>query len=368
MTRDEAAELVAKAKLFHLVLAPVGKAFSNLSQSFLETCDVVCSLEEILEVEPLPKRSVVAVVGIEAADHGMSEDRNPLGPLRERVTQMMEDECSVILLSRYPKLRFPIVPGSSLLDDARQYHPGMRSTSESGHRLNALPAWDADSNELDFLTELVGELGTPLVARMDQVLFESVLNPTESLSILSAPERDALWFAGLIQPFEDGFAWSIPLALGDLKDAIANCLAATMEPPGDLSRSYEWLWRIERRIRAALRARAVALWGSGWKESLLNASLRKEAIGRASEVAYPGIKKLNPIRDPLEWLTLGELLALREEKTALGDLGMSSIYWRRLRDELGPIRNQISHMRLTRPGDLMKLKEWDAILARMLDA
>jgi len=85
------------------------------------------------------------------------------------------------------------------------------------------------------------------------------------------------------------------------------------------------------------------------------------------DVAYPGVKKVGLIRDPLEWLTLGELLALRAEKKQVGDLGLDALTWRRLEVDVMPIRNQISHMRLTKPGDISTLKNWDAVLKRRLN-
>lgn len=226
--------------------------------------------------------------------------------------------------------------------------------------------WMRLVTSLAFLTELVAELGTALVARLDQVLFESPLPPSEALSELYPSELDALYFAGLIQPAGDRYGWSIPGAIADLKEAVANSLAATMSPPRDLALAYELLWKIERRVRAALRARAIDQWGSNWKDSLVNPDYFQRVLDRAGEVAYPGVRRVQSLRDPLEWLTLGELLALRNEKAPLGDLGMSATYWRRLAGEVMPIRNQVSHMRLTKPGDLVRLKQWDAILVGFL--
>lgn len=366
ISREPAADLVAKAKRFRLVLAPCGRAFANLRQSFIDECESVLSLEDALDLKSPPGTGLVMITGLEEVDRKKADESNPLGALRERVNQMLETGSSVILLSRYPKMRYPDVVGSSLLEDACDFHPPTRETAQADHRLHPLPSWDSSLDDVAFLTDLVAELGTPLVARLDQILFENPLRPSDALSDLSAPERDALYFAGLIRPSNDKFIWSIPDAIEDLKGAIANCLAATLTPPRDLALAYESLWKIERRIRAAFRTRAIDQWGGSWKDSLVNPSYSKRVLERAGEVAYPTISKVNATRDPLEWLTLPELLAMREEKTQLGDLGMSATYWRRLANEVIPIRNQVSHMRLTRPGDLAKLKQWDAILSQRL--
>lgn len=367
MTSEVAADLVAKARLFHLVIAPTGKAFSNFRQEFTDECETVYSLAEALSDEPPPHGDLVLITDIEKVDVAGIGESNALGPLRERVTQFIRGGASVILLSQYPKMRYPDAPGSSLLHDARDYHPRMRPVAPGDHRLHPLPGWDASQGEATFLTELVAELGTALVARLDQLLFENPLPPSEALSELSASELDALYFAGLIQPAGDRYGWSIPSAIQDLKEAVANSLAATMSPPRDLALAYELLWKIERRVRAALRARAIDEWGGNWKDSLMNPNYFQRVLERARELAYPGVSRVRRLRDPLEWLTLGELLSLRDEKTPLGDLGMSATYWRRLAAEVMPIRNQVSHMRLTKPGDLVKLKQWDAILIGFLN-
>lgn len=367
MTPQDAVDLVAKAKRFHLVLAPSCKAFANLRPTFLDQGDVVLSVEEVLRADALVQADLVMITGIEAADRARTDATNLLAPLRERVTQLIEAGSSVILLSKYPKMRYPDVPGSSLLQDASDFHPRTRAVATDDHPLLAMPAWADGVDEVDFLTELVSELGTPLVARLDQVLFESPLRPSEALSDLASPELDALYFAGLVIPSGDTFAWTIPRALDALKAAVANTLASTTSPPRDLALTYEYLWKIERRARSALRAKAIQTWGNNWKDSLTNPTYSQRVFDRAGEVAYPGVRRVTNIRDPLEWLSLGELLALREEKPALGDLGMPVTHWRRLAIEVMPIRNQVSHMRLTKPGDLVTLKQWDAVLARFLN-
>jgi hypothetical protein len=363
---DPAQELVAKARTYRLVLAPSGKAFANLSRSCVDSCDTVLPLAEAVALESVPDAQLVLITDLEAADTQAGE-WNPLGLLRQRVNEMLDGGASVILLSRYPRIRYPEVAGSSLLEDARDYHPPFRESNRGAHRLHALPAWEAGLDEEEFLTDLVSELGVSLAARLDQILFECPLNPTDAIGELSSPERDALHFAGLIRPVNDSkYGWSIPKAIPDLKEAVANVLASSLAPPRDLAAAYELLWRIERRIRAALRARAIQQWGSEWKSSITSPNYVNKILKRAGEVAYPDIRKVTTTRDPLEWLTLAELLALRQEKEQIADLGMEAIFWRRLETEVMPIRNQVSHMRLTKPGDLGKLKHWEAILTRRL--
>ena len=365
-----ASELIERARIYRLVMAPSGRAFANLALECVEVFDAVLGLEDILSTDVVPNAQFVLIKDLELADNGLG-DRNPLGLLRQRVSAMLDAGACVVLMSRFPKIRYPEVAGSSLLEDARDYHPQLRECAADSHRLQALPAWLPGLGEEEFLTELVAELGIPLAARLDQVLFESPLGPVDALRDLATTELDALHFAGLLTPTGPNspfYRWSTPRAIGDLKNAVANVLARCQRPPRDLAEAYETLWKIERVVRAAMRATAIGQWGSGWKDSIVRPNYEGKVLDRAGAVAYPGLRRVTVVRDPLEWLTLGELLALRQEKPQLGDLGMEAPFWRRLEVEVLPVRNQVSHMRLTKPGDLTRLKNWEAILSRRLRA
>lgn len=367
MNHPDADELAQKASLHNLVLAPTGRAFAHLRDSFSERCDATFTMADILEMTaPPPDASIILVAGIEEADtHWNPGAPNPLAPLRAKVTQLLGDGVSVVLLSRYPRLRYPKVAGSSLLEDACLFHPCLRTTSANDHPLHALPSWDPALDDVEFLTEIVAELGITLAARLDQILYESPHSPREALSDLSSDELDALHFAGLVTPNDDEHIWSIPRGIQPLKEAVANCLALTVTPPRDLGFAFELLWRIERRIRLALRHQATLQWPTGWKVALMQPEYESRVLDRAA-MSYSGSSTIKSIRDPLEWLTLPELLKLRSDKPALGTLGLNKAYWPRLSHDVVPIRNQLSHMRFLKPGDLTLLKQWEAILAKHL--
>lgn len=361
------ADLLAKVERFHLVIAPSSKAFGNFRQDFIDACDTAMTLEEAVRSEPAVYSGLVIITGVEKVEFiGSADGGASLGVLRKRVNAMIAAGSTVVLLSAYPKIRYPEVPGSSILHDACDYHPPLREISGEVHRLGVFPAWDGSEGEITFLTGLVDELGAPLVARLDQILFESPLHHSDVLSDLSSQELSALYFAGLVCPAGEHYRWSIPNAMHELKEAVANSLAGLVTPPRDLSQAYETLWKIERRIRAAIRARAIDQWDKSWKDALMHPEYFERVLDRAGDVAYPGVAKIGAVRDPLDWLTLGELLALREQKTPLGNLGMNNTYWRRLAAEVMPIRNQVSHMRLIKPGDYARLRQWEAILRKCL--
>lgn len=367
MRNVDADELARKASLLKLILAPAGRAFAHLQDSFSERCDATFTLADVLEMTtPPPDVSLILVTGIEEADTNWeTASPNILAPLRAKITNFIGIGVSVVLSSRYPRLRYPKVAGSSLLEDARLFHPYLRVPAANDHPLHPLPSWDPRLDEVEFLTEIVAELGTALAARLDQILYESPHSPRDALSDLSSDELDGLHFAGLVTPDGDEHIWSIPRGIQPLKEAVANCLASTVSPPRDLGLAFELLWRIERRIRSALRHQAVQLWSAGWKVSLMHPEYGDRVLDRAA-MSYSGSPTIKTIRDPLEWLTLPELLKLRSDKPALGALGLNKSYWPRLSHDVVPIRNQLSHMRFLKPGDVTLLKQWDAILAKHL--
>lgn len=367
MSHTDAAELALKANLYHLILAPAGRAFTHLQQGFSERCDATVTMADVLDMaNPPPDAALILVTGIEDADaHWDVGSPNPLGQLRARVSQFLGLGRAVVLSSRYPRLRYPKVAGSSLLEDARLFHPCLRTPGATDHRLHALPSWDPALDEVEYLTELVSELGTTLAARLDQILYESPHSPNSALNELSSDELDGLRFSGLVTPVGGQHEWSIPGGMVPLKEAVANCLSSTVSPPRDLGLAFELLWRIERRIRSALRRQAIQQWGAGWKVALMHPEYGDRVLDRAA-MSYSGTPTINTIRDPLEWLTLPELLKLRTDKPPLGALGLNKSYWPFLSHDIVPIRNQLSHMRLLKPGDLSQLRKWDAILAKAL--
>lgn len=360
--------LVDKAKLFKLILAPSGRAFAELAVQLTTVCDLSVTISEVVASSESPSNpSLIVITGVEEADkEPLAGEPHLLAVLRERVMNLLEANNSVILLSRYPRLRYPTVAGSTVLEDARQYFPQIRVASKSDSALHALPCYGPSDDQVSFLTDVVSEIGVPLAARLDQILFESSLTPAEALGELSNPELDALHFAGLVVPTDGHYQWTIPRALSDLKEALSNCLAQEVDPPRDLGEAFELLWRIERRVRAAIRRHAIEEWKATWKISLAHPAYTKQILERAGGVAYNRPISVSSIRDPLEWLTLPELLALRTSKDKLGELGMPGSYWRRLAMDVIPIRNQVSHMRFLKPGDITTLRQWNAVLTREL--
>jgi hypothetical protein len=86
-------------------------------------------------------------------------------------------------------------------------------------------------------------------------------------------------------------------------------------------------------------------------------------LERARKDAQPSAGAVKELRDPLEWLTTVELLELREERE-LGDLGLESYLWTKLRNSVVPIRNRAAHMRFIGAQDARTVRNWRKIVLK----
>lgn len=71
---------------------------------------------------------------------------------------------------------------------------------------------------------------------------------------------------------------------------------------------------------------------------------------RARESAYLATTSIVQIRDPLEWLSLGELFQLCDMQS-IGNLGLDPAIWRNFSAQVVPIRNRTAHMRNLHQGN-----------------
>ncbi len=134
-----------------------------------------------------------------------------------------------------------------------------------------------------------------------------------------------------------------------------------LDPQRELAEVTSAVWKMERMIRREVRYRALDAWGNSWKAALFSESLAKEVLERASHSVYHGATSVKQLRNPLEWLSLGELLNLKDRRE-IGDLGISSPLWRQFSAQILPIRNSLAHMRSLRPGDSAEALKWLHVL------
>lgn len=359
------ADLRARADRHSLVFLQLGAAFEPFRDSLSAGAFELESLTDYAN-DKSPRVGPIAILDVEMA--GMSAPPVTMSVVRDRVNADIENGAKIVLVSRWPRIAFPDVPGSSILEDARFMHgPLLESSAATENPSHILPACRERGRDLtELLCEALTEVGIEVCASLDRALFESMLiSGDEALSVLSAREFEALEGAGIARVVDQNRAWSVNQRLRELRESLAATLAAHVATPRDLHSAVEGLWTIERSVRRAVRARAVEHWGAKWRQQVLNGDLGDRVLVRATESAYAAAKSLAELRDPLEWLTLGELLGIRE-RPEIGDLGVESYLWKQFAATILPIRNRLTHMRLLQPQDSTEVNKWRRVLDRKL--
>ncbi|MGM7669133.1 hypothetical protein [Microbacterium sp. A93] len=293
---------------------------------------------------------------LEALRHPVAASK--MGALRERVFRDVDAGHSVVLVSRAPRIAFPPVVGSALIDDAGLAHaPTLKYPGAAYWPVCVEDGVSAD----EALYQALTEIGTDLCASLDRVVYENLLTEEDALGAFSARELEA--FDGSSLTAHDGAtrAWNFPKYLLPLKKALDNVLADALDPQEQLADVSAGLWKIERIIRQAVRRRAITAWGETWRTQCLNGDLPSKVLERATESAYLGAVSLKQVRDPLEWLSLGELLQLKD-RIEIGDLGLTPVHWKQFGAQVMPIRNRLAHMRSLRPEDAVEVTKWRRVL------
>ncbi|ALV40066.1 hypothetical protein AU252_01870 [Pseudarthrobacter sulfonivorans] len=85
--------------------------------------------------------------------------------------------------------------------------------------------------------------------------------------------------------------------------------------------------------------------------------LQPEILRRAQLDTNVTAKSVTDLRDPLEWLTLGELMDLvRSEK--FNNLGIEAAIWRKFQEQVVPVRNRLAHVRMLKSEDAEVVSMW----------
>lgn len=341
-----------KARRFSIVFLQLGAAYEPARRQLIESTSNAVTVVDYLAGNSLSENETVVIDAIESLCDPRADVQ--LGQLRERVFTDVDAGRRFVLLSRSPRAAFPPVPGSSLLEDASFAH----GPQVDGDRFDQVPTCLVDGCEPgETLHNALLELGVEVCASLDRAIFEDMLTGKDALQLFSSRELEALDGAGITWQSDGRRRWQFPKLMTVLKSELSLVLARQLEAQTQLADVTSGLWRIERMLRLAIRLRASAAWGSNWKSQCLNETLTKEVIARATESAYLSATSIKQIRDPLEWLSLGELLGLKDMKP-IGDLGMSEALWRQFRAQLMPIRNRLAHMRTLRPDDAAIVIKW----------
>lgn len=366
-----AESLKGRLRRFNLVFVQCGTVFEPLRESLLERLGGTrmgalkfAASSEDLDLTPpliLTEAEVFSATGRAGAA--------TLGMLRQKVDAVLTD-TNVCIFSSAPRMAYAAVPGSSLIDDAAPHFLHLLSEEEipeqaihsAGAQFPCISA--SPSGDLTSIFEAsVGELGLECLAELDRALFE-VGTRSSFLSFLDSRAQEAVRGAGLARLAEEGLEFAVPERVTEFSEAVAGALARVVEPPEAFALIGAGLWMIERRIRRKLRDVAISTYGASWRKRVLRGDLGSRVLERARADGCVSAVSTSQLRDPLEWLSLGELLEILRANEFDG-LGVDAVTWNRFESEVVPIRNRLSHMRLLRKSDRDSVTMWSR---RIVDA
>lgn len=318
-----------------------------------------------------------------------------LGNARAALMRRLEHGSRVILVSSAPRSRLLGCPGSQLLMDAA---PCFTEPIESEHlqslvddldlslsaqRIGSLTARlpklvyliiglvrkDEESSSLrqaandaleGELTEAVRELGPDIASTLDYLLIELAQARYEHYEI-DPFVLEGVRGAGLATS-QDGWS-SLHIGFdGPLRGIFLRALRNYVDTTTDLPTGYEQavldLWYIERSLRAEVRGQAIIQHGKAWKERLCPSGVAERILSRASFEAYPGIVGIADLPNPIEWMTLGELLDVATSNQWARPWGLQPAFWTQFKTTVAPVRDRLAHMRLLRAGDVDEVRRW----------
>lgn len=295
-------------------------------------------------------------------------------------TWISDNGGKILIVSRSPRSHFPIGDGSSLVLDSKDIHLKDSSyadwvISEAQKMTQGLPLKAARSrgfaakleqeiageispnkvNEIlhEVSTETLHELGSSYISWLDEWITE--VGETR-VPLIDVPEwmQVELLVSGVAEiDVDQKYLHLFPATLGNgwlrgLKSASRRCTSA----PIDWRETSASLFEIERLIRQALADSLEYSLGRKWAKQVLQheeQSYIREASNMATAI---GLEKL---ANPLDYLTLGQLLDIAEKRTEGRTAGLNQKLLSDLR-RLIPIRNRIVHMRLPKPDDLTTVR------------
>jgi hypothetical protein len=363
---QRAKELRHRLRRHKLVFVQCGAAFEILREpllnkvggTVLDAVDFVSSTGSIDAIS-----GPLVLTGLEAFARNGSAARATLGTVRKKVNELRDADLEICLFSRHPRIAYAPVPGSNLLEDTSPYCLPLLNKEEcpmaGRDRLGFMfPSLGLDDNfELSrVFRDALDELGVNVLTALDFVVFEARLGPG-FLSELDAGVKEALRGAGFGRMVNDELEFVDPQLFRYFEDAIADVMANIVSPQNDLADISEGIWLIERTIRRALRDAAIARFGAGWRKSVLNEAVGNSVLGRARRDVNVTAVSVAELRDPIEWLSLGELLEVVQSNVFSG-LALDNMSWKRFAQDILPVRNRLSHMRLLKKGDKATVRMW----------
>lgn len=361
---SRASEIRQRTKRFKLVFVQCGAAFDVLREPILKKLGgtIISATELAGGAEVSSQSGIVIVDELEnLADGGRSG--SSLGNLRMKVNVLCDIGFEVCLFSRIPRVAFAPVPGSSILDDASLCCVPLLQGSEFPDENRVRPGFQLPTIGLGEPVELesllfkcLRELGISVLTDLDYAVFEAN-HGGHFVRNLTPMMMEAVRGAGLVQVSEGDPSLVDIGPFWKFREAVADVIAEVVKPPADLASISSGLWQIERTIRKSLRDAAIAQLGPRWRKQLLNAAMSKSVLDRARSDVNVTAKSVAELRDPIEWLTLGELLEVVRSTTFDG-IFWDNVAWTRFAQDIMPIRNRLYHMRLVKKGDSNTVGMW----------
>lgn len=365
-SQNRATEIRTRLKRFKLVFIQCGAAFDVLRGPLLAALNgTVFDAAEFAGSTAAfdPPGGPVVLNGLEAFASDGKVGGATLGKLRAKIIQLMDEGTEICLVSRTPRISFATVPGSSLLDDASWYCLPLLEPHECleelrDNQVSAFPSIGLGcQSDVDLLLKAsLGELGVSVLTDLDFAIFEASQDSDFVLE-LEPGAAEAMRGAGFAHVVDGALKFTNLVPLWRFKNAVANVIATVVKPQADLAAVTSDLWQIERTIRKVLRDTAISKSGAKWRKNLFNEAIAENVLDRARSDVYVTARSVSELRDPIEWLSLGELLEVVQSSRFDG-LSWDKIAWKRFAQDVMPIRNRISHMRLLKKGDRGTVRMW----------
>lgn len=278
-----------------------------------------------------------------------------LGDARAAVHELLTRGGRLCILSEQPQIAFPDCRGSSLLADAHLFRLPPGSVGPN--------VWEAGAEDGERVAVL-RSLGAECLAFVDMLVHDLQAWRHLDSSLGGHLEWEALEGAGLIQR-QRGERVHPLVSQAVLRAPLEEAIAQTCWPQADLGSAAEHLFAIERLLRHAVRVRAIWKYDKAWRGALFGEDVRNRILERARTDFGPA-PTIKSVRDPLEWITLGELFDIVQSEK-VDRLEVPEGMWRRMAGDVLPVRNTFGHMRLLRRADLQKTATWLAGMQKIHD-
>lgn len=359
-------------------------------------------LHDVTNSLPDDADSDYVLVGFESLVDGDNRCER-LSQLRASVMVNLEEGRRVLAISRVPKARLIGCVGSQLILDAQpvflrpfpedatsqiladagldgsQAQFAVRASSGLPALISAFTSAHSESEGDSkravaavkeavphLLTRAVRELGPEATTAFHQLLDHGDVDVGERVEPLIVEALRGSGFAAY-DASRDSIQLLIPERLkSTYLDAVRTVVDSTVIPPSTVTSILTGLWEIERRLRRRLQSLARARSGDGWRELVTaEREVRERVLHRLSQDRVAIESDVRRVANPLEWMTLDELLQLIEEQSEWACPPETPVaFFRRLRGELQPVRNRAAHFRLPELRDDEVVQRWQSEVRR----